>query len=379
MPEKKPLSLYIHVPFCESRCHYCDFYSNTNFSPELKNRYTMAIMNTIAAPINREEYLIKSVYFGGGTPALLGAVNIGNVLDKIKSSYLLDENCEITLETNPNSASETDFISLKNSGVNRISVGVQSLNDDILSQIGRSHNSTTALECIDMLSDSGFDNLSVDLMFGLPDQNCEMLLDNLDKITTLENKISHISMYDLKLEPGTVMYNKRNMFSFPDDDEEADMYYAASEFLAQKGFEHYEISNFAKKGFRSVHNMNYWQSGDFLGFGASAHSRYNNKLFSISPDMHLFIENAEKGGTFFTVSNYNDVKTMADDEIDEVYIIMSLRTSDGLDISRLKKPDEFLNKASRFLNAGMMLEKDGNYRLLEKSFFVSNQILSYLI
>lgn len=379
MSEKKTLSLYIHVPFCESRCHYCDFYSNTNCSPELKDRYTKALVNTIAAPINREEYLIKSVYFGGGTPALLGAVNIGNLLDKIKSSYSLNESCEITLETNPNSASKTDFISLKDSGINRISVGVQSLNDDILSQIGRSHNSTAALECIDMLSDSGFENLSVDLMFGLPDQNCEMLLDDLDKITALENKISHISMYDLKLEPGTVMYNKRNMFSFPDDDEEADMYYAASEFLAQKGFEHYEISNFAKKGFRSVHNMNYWQCGDFFGFGASAHSRYNSKLFSINPDMHLFIENAEKGGTIFTVSDYLNVKTMTDDEIDEVYIIMSLRTSDGLDLSRLKKPDEFSNKALRFLNAGMMLVNDGNYRLSEKAFFVSNQILSSLI
>ena len=226
MKVEKPLSIYLHVPFCESRCHYCDFYSNTDCSAELKNKYTKALINTLAAPISRDEYVIKSVYFGGGTPALLGEANISNVLEKIYKNYTLDKNCEITLETNPYSAGKINFNLLSKNGINRVSVGIQSLHDDVLMEIGRSHDRVTALSCLNMLCETDIERISADMMFGLPEQNIEMLLEDLEIITAYGNRIGHISLYDLKLEPGTRMYERRNMFSFPVDDEEADMYFA---------------------------------------------------------------------------------------------------------------------------------------------------------
>ncbi|HBL84160.1 MAG: hypothetical protein A2Y17_12915 [Clostridiales bacterium GWF2_38_85] len=375
----KNLSLYIHIPFCKNRCHYCDFYSNTDCSNELQSKYTKALITSMNVPIDKMEYSIDTVYFGGGTPTMLDAENLVKIIKKIQSSFNLSDDCEITVETNPNSAKENELKILKDNGVNRISIGLQSLNNDILADIGRTHNSDDFFSCFNAAVNAGIKNISVDIMYGLPEQSSNDLFDTINKVLALGEKIKHISLYGLKLEEGTRMYNKRNSYEFPVEDEEADMYFEACELLRNNKFEHYEISNFARSGYRSKHNLKYWTCGDFLGFGASAHSRFLNKLFYIEPDIHNFIESAFSGKNIFEISNYNDVNTLTVEEINEVYIMMSLRTSDGLNLKKINITDSFFAKIQKYINAGFMHIEGDNCCMTERAFYISNSILADLI
>lgn len=254
-----PNSVYIHIPFCKTKCRYCSFISVTSLG--IIDNYIDALINEIRYYYDPKP--LKTLYFGGGTPSLLKTESIAKIIKNFK----LGENAEITFEINPDDAEINYLKDLKSIGINRLSFGVQTFNDKILKLIGRRHNSKTALRALDNAQIAGFKNISIDLIYGLPEQTTEILKNDLEIVKTSE--IQHISTYGLKIEEPSYFYY--HSVPVPDEDTQADMYLGVNEFLENIGFMRYEISNFAHKGFESKHNLNYWNNNEYYGFGAAAH------------------------------------------------------------------------------------------------------------
>ena len=266
-----PSSVYIHIPFCKSKCKYCSFVSFCR--PEMIQKYISALEREIVD--NYKDESLKTLYFGGGTPSLLSADDLGKIVNKFK----LECGCEVTLEVNPDDVTENYLKSIREMGVNRLSIGSQTFDDEILKLIGRRHGSEEIKKAINMAKGAGFKNISVDLIYGLPKQTLDGVKRDLEKFLALD--IQHISTYGLKIEEGSYFY-EHNPPNLPDEDLQADMYEFINNFLESNGFQRYEVSNFAKAGFESKHNLNYWNNSEYYGFGAAAHGyvdgvRYSNK------------------------------------------------------------------------------------------------------
>ena len=265
--EEKKLGVYIHIPFCASKCGYCDFYSLAGCD-DLMSKYQNALISHIqeSAP-TLSRYYIDTVYFGGGTPSYYGASRICDIFDTLKRAGKVLKSAEVTVEVNPDSVDMHGLKLLRHAGVNRLSMGIQSSNDDILRMIGRRHNWKRAVRAVELARRAGFDNLSLDLIYGLPSQTRD------EWAVTLANALSlrpeHLSCYGLKLEPGTPMYSLTGSQILPDDDDQADMYLYTVETLGRYGYAQYEISNFALHSYESKHNMKYWDLDDYIGFGPS--------------------------------------------------------------------------------------------------------------
>lgn len=268
-----PISIYIHIPFCLKKCDYCDFNST---SPETipEEEYTDCLIHeirSITETLYDEKPKVKSVYFGGGTPSLFSADSINSVLSTVRELYNIKEEAEITLEVNPKTADYEKLAAFRAIGVNRLSIGTQSFDDRLLKILGRVHDSDDALRTFKDARRAGFDNINLDLIFAIPTQTDEMLESDLKIITELEPE--HISAYMLTVERGTPLFERIQGGALTlDDDIGADMFLAMEERLTRHGYDHYEISAYAKSGLRSVHNENYWRSGEYIGFGAAAHS-----------------------------------------------------------------------------------------------------------
>lgn len=286
----KPLGIYVHIPFCKSKCEYCDFYSlGGSRDRRTTDQYLQALADHIRetgrlAP----DYTVDTVYFGGGTPSFFGAENLEKILDELQKRFHFGADPEITLEANPDSVTPQGLKRLVCAGFNRISIGVQSDQDDMLKRLGRPHTYEQARMAVVRAREAGFANLSLDLMFGLPNQTLTGWRDTLENVLRL--KPEHMSCYALKVEPNTPLWEYRDCANLPNDDVQADMYLAASEILQDHGYEHYEISNFAKPGFRSRHNLKYWTGGEYLGFGPCAASDFAGKRFTIEPDLRTYVE-----------------------------------------------------------------------------------------
>ena len=281
---KTPLGIYIHVPFCRSKCQYCDFYSLTAKDDKLMDGYLNAVMAHIKetgalAP----GYKVDTIYFGGGTPSVFGADGLAPLLSAIRRNFDVDNNAEITFEANPDSVSDSLLKRLRAEGFNRVSLGIQCADDEILKKIGRPHNFEQARSAVQRIRKAGFKNLSVDLMYGLPNQTMAGWRNTLESVLNLNPE--HISCYGLKVEEGTPLYDYKDFCNLPSDDDQADMYLAACEMLRSYGFRQYEISNFARKGLYSRHNMKYWTGGEYLGFGPNASSDFAGKRFTIVRDL----------------------------------------------------------------------------------------------
>ena len=281
---KTPLGLYIHVPFCRSKCQYCDFYSLTAKDDKLMDNYLDAVCSHIRetgalAP----GYKVDTVYFGGGTPSFFGADGLATILTTIRRNFDVDNNAEITVEVNPDSVSDKLLRRLWAEGFNRVSLGIQTDNDEILKKLGRPHTYAQAVTAFQRIRKAGFRNVSVDLMYGLPGQTLRDWQETLDNVLRLMPE--HISCYGLKVEEGTPLYEYKDIAGLPDDDLQADMYLAAVEMLRSRGYRQYEISNFARKGLYSRHNMKYWTGGEYLGFGPSASSDFAGKRFTLARDL----------------------------------------------------------------------------------------------
>ena len=376
---KTPLGIYIHVPFCRSKCHYCDFYSVTELDNQLHDGYLDAICDHIreTGPLT-PGYRVDTVYFGGGTPSFFGAEGMAAILATVRRSFDVAADAEITFEANPDSVDPKLLRRLHGEGFNRVSLGVQCSDDAILQAIGRPHDYEEAVDAVKMIRRAGFKNLSLDLIYGLPEQDLESWQRTL--LEVLELKPEHISCYGLKLEEGTPLCQHQSKFNLADDDMQADMYLDTVEILRNHGYRQYEISNFCKRGRESRHNMKYWTGGEYLGFGPDASSDFGGKRFSIVRDLHGYITGIRSGGQVL-----REVQTVPQRERAGEYLMMHLRTTYGISGEEYEKkfllPFAPIEKAlEQCRGRGHALRGgDGRWHLTAEGFLLSNTIITDLL
>lgn len=328
------LGIYVHIPFCIKKCSYCDFISYPN-QYEKQERYIDKIINEIE---DNKQLLqsneITTIYFGGGTPSSIKPELIEKVLKKIFEFGKIKscQEIEITIEVNPGTVTKKKLQMYKNCGINRLSIGLQSGKDEILEKIGRIHKYEQFLNTYYWAIESGFENINVDLMLGLPGQTIVDLKDSLDKVTNLEPKPTHISVYSLIVEEGTEIEKKisKGEIMLPDEEEERNQYHYIKNFLELKGYKHYEISNFAKKGFESKHNLNCWKQMQYIGFGVAAHSYVNGIRYSNTSDLSEYLSNQSE-----------NIKTIEEkqnkDDMEKEYLLLGLRKLEGISINKFKE------------------------------------------
>ena len=376
---RTPLGIYIHVPFCRSKCMYCDFYSLTEKHQHLMDSYLKAICTHIkeTGPL-APDYVVDTIYFGGGTPSFFGGEGMATILTTIRKSFDVSSDAEITFEANPDSVNDRLLRRLRSEGFNRVSLGIQCDDDKILKQIGRPHNYAQAVNAVQRLRRFGFKNISVDLMYGLPGQSLDAWEKTLLNVLTLNPE--HISCYGLKVEEGTPLYDVREFSNLADDDTQADMYLSAIQILRQHGYRQYEISNFCRKGHVSRHNLKYWNGGAYLGFGPDASSDFGGRRFAIIRDLQGYIDGIKNGGQVL-----REVQEVAPRERAGEYLMMRLRTVSGLDPKLYEQqfllPFEPLEQALLRCKEHRLAEKtfDGRWHLTPQGFLVSNSIISDLL
>ena len=376
---KTPLGIYVHVPFCRSKCQYCDFYSLTTKDDNLLDGYLDAVCDHIkeAGPL-APNYKVDSIYFGGGTPSFFGADGLAIILTAIRRCFDVTADAEITFEANPDSVNDKLLHRLRAEGFNRVSLGIQCDNDEILKRIGRPHTYAQAVSAFQRIRKAGFRNISVDLIYGLPGQTLQSWQDTLDHVLQLNPE--HISCYGLKLEEGTPLYEYREYANLPDDDLQADMYLAAVETLRGRGFKQYEISNFCRKGLHSRHNLKYWTGGEYLGFGPSASSDFAGKRFTLVRDLHTYILGIREGGEVM-----EDVQEIPLRERAGEYLMLRLRTSLGINREEYERMfllpfdplEQVLRKHENYYHTAQ--DGDGRWFLTAKGFLTSNDIISDLL
>ena len=373
--KKKPLGIYVHIPFCRSRCEYCDFYSIGGArSKELMDNYLEALIAHIReAATGAMGYEVDTVYFGGGTPSFFGASGLSRIFAEIDRRFDVRTDAEISFEANPDSVTLPMLTRLRRAGFNRISIGVQSDSDEQLKALGRPHNYKQAQQAVSLARRAGFDNVSVDLMFGLPNQSREQWMKTLRNVIDL--KADHISCYGLKVEPGTPLYDYRDCANLPDDDAQADMYFYAVETLESFGYKQYEISNFAHDGFICRHNMKYWVGDEYLGFGPCAASDFAGKRFTIESDIHKYIAGVRDKGAILSECETVPLRERAGE-----YLMLRLRTTDGVEEGEYTR--SFLLPFKPIEKALAAMQKDdltvlenGRWHLTPKGFMLSNSIL----
>ena len=353
------IGLYIHIPFCAKKCLYCDFYSSI-LNEKVYKYYFSALLREIELWGKKINRTVDTVYIGGGTPSLLGE-DILPLMSAIRENFSLSDNAEITAECNPNL--NTDFLyAAAKSGVNRISLGVQSGDNNRLKALGRTHTTEDVRTAVNTARKAGIKNISLDIMICLPDSNTDTLKQDIDFICSI--KPEHISAYILKIEENTAFYKQKDILNLPDDDNSAEQYLTLCSELENRGYEHYEISNFAKKEYKSRHNLKYWRCDEYLGIGPSAHSFISGKRFYYKRDIRAFIRGEKP---VFDSTGGDSAER----------IMLALRTDDGVLASTF--PDCKKEKISRFKKAGLLEFKDGKITLTDKGMLLSNSIISELI
>ncbi len=352
--------IYIHIPFCEKKCTYCDFYSITD--KQTIGTYIQFLIKEIDLyHQNFKDEPIESIYFGGGTPSLLQPSEIKKVLDKISTSFFIKENVEITLEVNPSTVDAQKLVRYRQVGINRLSIGIQSFNDEDLKFLTRIHNSTEALKCYDDARKADFDNVSIDLIFGLPTQTVDRWNDNL--IKALELLPEHISAYNLTIEESTPLFKliTTKQTVAVSEDIECEMMELAMECLTSAGYRHYEVSNYAKPDFESIHNINYWNHSNYLGFGPSAHSYWNGKRWWNVRTVFSYYSRIKNG--MKPIANGENLSRL---QIADEMIMLGLR-SQGINLDRLKS---FFN-----FNVQRSFDRTIDYLVNERLAYVSNDVL----
>ena len=367
------LGLYIHIPFCASKCDYCDFYSLPR-QEEKMDAYAAALERHLreTAPQMLQQ-TVDTVYFGGGTPSYFGAKRLRQLLKTIQKAYRIAGGAEITLEANPDSAGEVKELKrLRRAGFNRISLGVQSTDDEMLRRIGRIHSFAQVKQAIEAARKAKFENISVDLIYGLPEQTLEQWQKTLRDAVELQ--VQHISCYGLKVEEGTPLWTKKEAMVLPDDDQQAEMYLWAAEFLRERSYEQYEISNFALPGYESRHNLKYWQMQPYAGFGPGAHSDFGEVRFAYEKDLDGYIAGELR------LSEREEIPTR---ERCMEYIMLSLRTARGIEKKQFESayrlPFGVLEeKFAVYEQHGLASRTESGWRLTAEGFLVSNSIIAEL-
>lgn len=368
--------IYIHIPFCRSKCPYCDFYSLKK-SEDYQRLYVDALIDEIKTNRRFKEHFdtknlnFDTIYLGGGTPSVLNGSDIYNIITAIKENYSVNKNAEITIECNPNSDIHSLIPYFIKCGINRVSLGMQSAVDSERKKLGRSANQERIFDIITVLKQNDITNISLDIMLGVPEQTLDTLKETLDFIKKCD--VTHVSAYMLNIEENTPFFKMQNKLNLPDEETVCNFYEYTSDYLQNLGFNHYEISNFAKNGFESRHNTKYWLLDNYLGLGPSAHSFLNNKRYYFSNNIDEFIEALPPvfdcdGGDY------------------QEYIMLRLRLKKGLNLNELKNKyndASIINKImekSEFLKEQGLIEINNDVlNLTQKGFLLSNSIISELI
>ena len=325
--------IYIHIPFCVKKCSYCDFVSFCS-DEKIWEQYTNAVVCEIENKKIENPKKVTTIYIGGGTPSLIPENYIVKIINTVKSRFKIEESAEITIEVNPGTVTEKKLVAYKNVGINRISIGLQSAEDRILKLIGRIHNYQTFLSTYNLTRNIGFENINVDLMLAIPTQTKEELLNTLNKV--IELKPNHISLYSLIVEENTEIKKALEVgkLEYVDEKVEREMYWKTKRILEKNGYFHYEISNFAKRGLESKHNMDCWNQEEYIGFGIAAHSYINNKRFSNISNLEEYIKNINEEN-FEKNIELHESQTKQDKM--KEYMIIGLRKIDGISISEFER------------------------------------------
>lgn len=375
---QKEISLYIHIPFCESKCYYCNFVS-FNKSEKEKQKYVNFLCDEIKLYKNMQ-YIIKSIFIGGGTPSCLSENSIQKIFKTIKENFKLKQNCEISIEINPNSFSENKAKTYKNCGINRLSFGLQSGVDRLLKKINRIHTKKDFINALKIAQKVGFFNINADILLGIPDQKLLDVKKTLRLIKKL--KLPHVSCYSLILEENTKLYSlvKQKKLSLPSEEKTIKMYDYCQKYLEKLGIKQYEVSNFAKIGFECKHNLVYWDLGNYIGFGLNSHSKINNLRYENFADFETYYDYIKKGK-----KPIKDKQKLSLSEQKEEYIMLKLRKTEGMNlvefenlfnenlISSKQKNIDFLLK-NKFIQI-----KNNNLSATKMGFKVLNQIILSLI
>lgn len=376
----KDIGIYIHLPFCKSKCYYCDFCSSPSLLDN-EEKYVAFIKKEL--DLYKEElreYSVNTIFFGGGTPTLINAKYIYDILEHIYKNLNTFDVKEITIEANPKTVNEEKLNIYNKAGINRISIGVQSMNDVMLKKIGRIHTVKDFLDTYNLVRKHGFNNVSFDLMFNLPEQTLDDSMRTLEMAVELEPE--HISYYSLKIEEGTPFYDKyvHKELELPDEDIERDMYHKGIELLYEHGYLHYELSNFAKKGYESKHNLIYWKCKPYIGLGISAYSYFENYRYGNTENMNQYF-NCINSGSFPIVEKEFIDKNM---EMAE-YLILGLRLIEGISY------DDFYNKfgvnikevygktIDKFIQQDLLIESGKKLRLSKKGLDLCNIVFMEIL
>lgn len=375
----EPAALYVHIPFCVSKCAYCDFNSSVPKSKKQIRVFVEALLEDIRiSSLGKREYLVKSIYLGGGTPSFIDPEYIKEILGSIRENFNVRELKEVTIEVNPESVSPEKLSIYKKNGINRISMGVQSFNDKNLRGLGRAHNAKDVFCSIKLIKKAGFEKASIDLMYGLPGQT---LTDwEIDLNTFLDTGIPHISFYDLKIEKGTPFYFKKKDLKVADNDLQARMYKLGCSKLTKAGLTQYEISSFGLKGQESMHNSVYWKNETYLGLGAGAYSYLQGRRFAKAKNIDKYIDQA-KAGEF---RRYSQEKLGKRERLIET-IILKLRLLKGFSLTNVEKKlgikadAELLDKINELKKQKLILSSRGKYRLSKKGLLFYDTLASELL
>ena len=370
-------SLYIHIPFCKSKCNYCDFNSFAG-----KEGLIPDYIGTLKRELDFYSMVLEipylsTIYFGGGTPTMLPPESLHNILEWVRSKFALPKEPEITLEANPESVNFRKLLEAKNAGANRLSLGAQSFNDDILKSLGRIHSSSHIQYAFNTARMAGFSNIGLDLIFALPGQTLPDWKETLEKVTFLDPE--HISTYNLVIEDGTPFYKNKNSLNLPDIDLEYEMFHEAINFLIDRGFEHYEISNFAKPGKRCKGNETYWRNEEYIGVGAGATSYIGGNRYTNPAGLAEYIKSWGNGIPKVIEDGLLGGKTDMDLEVRET-IFLGLRLIEGIDLAALDQrfgidvKKKYESEIEELIENNLLEIKGTNLKLTKKGLFLADEV-----
>lgn len=370
----KDLGIYVHIPFCLQKCRYCDFVSFCS-TDEQKEEYASALITEIEKLSDfAKGRTISTVYIGGGTPTTLSDSQLSRILNSLFQNFDINKDAEITVEANPETVTLKLMRSLKYAGVNRISLGVQAMQDKHLKAIGRIHDVKKVIEAYASCKIAGFENINYDLIFALPNQSKNEFLEGLCDLLKLEPP--HLSLYSLQLEEGTPIYANKDNLKFVSEDEERNIYYEARNILKANGLYQYEISNFSKKGFESRHNLRYWNCLEYLGIGLNASSYFNNVRYTNPCDLNEYLAFVQD---FKPLYKENDALT--ENEQMSEFLVLGLRKTDGIKLKNFEEKFEkdifsvFQKQINKHIENGLLSFSEDKLYLTEKGIDLSNQVL----
>lgn len=372
----KDLALYIHIPFCEKKCFYCDFTSFPEKTDEIHDyiEYVIKELSLYKDKVG-DDYRLSSIFIGGGTPSSINEDYMEKILNYVFLNFNRKTNIEVSIEVNPGSVTIEKARKYKSIGINRVSIGLQSLNDGLLKAIGRIHNKEDFFNSYNILREVGFKNINLDLMFGLPDQSLYDLQNTLEQVTKLS--INHISLYSLIIEEGTHFYNlyKRGQLNIPTEEVDREMYHKSINYLQEKGFTHYELSNFSKPGFECKQNLTYWKVEPYIGVGINSHSNLDSQRYSNFSDFKNYYNKLSQDQ--FPIAEIEDIDLEM--EIGE-YMILGLRLIEGINKDKFKtrfgkNMDEiFKIQIEKNVNNGLLVNEEHRIKLTSKGLDLCNQV-----